>query len=381
MLKRMAPVIVAFFACATAWPAGETAGKGGQLRTYELDIFGPSIEAAMKQAGLHTVRSAVGEFYCSDEMLLARSLLDLYLERYYQRFIASQKILSRRESQGMVYLRTSFVVDVDALEDDLRQKRFFYKPRRRPFVYVTVAETVDGTPTAGEPISRQAVHTTLSRLLMRFEPRVIYSKAPNIDLTQDIQHLEGAREAAQRAGAEVLLTGHVDLNVAREKKIHFDQYTFYNARARLVLIRVDDGQVLESGTYEASAGNADRQAARQEAASRATSKILEDVMPRFAVQWERTMTDNVELQVVVVGVSTAEAAIVQERLETRLKGVEVSRRSLFEDVAVFNLYYLPDQLRPGESKRVEQVLRDMVSPRFKIVPAKKEKQVCAKRVS
>jgi len=377
------PAAVVFLVMAgVAWAGPKEAkDEARTLRRYEIDIFGPSADAAVKQAGLHAVRSAIGEFYCSDEMLLARSLLNRYIDSYYTRFVASQKVLSRRESQGRVYLRVAAVVDMDFLAKDLHEKRFFYKPRRRPFIYASVAETVDGTPTQGEPIARGPIHESLERLLMRYEPRVIYTEAPNLDLTQDLQQLEKAREAAQRAGVEVLLTGRVDLTLAREQDIHFDHYTFYYAKALLTLIRVDDGVVLASGQYEAEAGNPDPQAAKRVASSRATAKILDQLVPPFAERWERTMTDNVAFQVMVVGVNEAEAGVVQDRLATRLKDVTVYRRSLYEDVVVFNLYYPPEKTRPGERVRIEEVLLDLVSPRFKVIPTETEKKIHATRVS
>lgn len=381
LMLKQAMVLFLLMASVTWCSAKPTGGKTDALRRYEIDIFGPSAETAVKQAAVHAVRSAVGEFYCSDEMLLARSLLNRYIDTYYERFIASQKILSRRESQGLVYLQVAVVVDTGILNKDLREKRFFYKPRRRPFVYATVAETVDGTPAAGEPIAREPIHESLQSLLMPYTTSVIYSRNANIDLTQDEQHMEGARVAAQRAGVEVLVTGRVDLAQTRKKWIHFDEYTFYNAKASLTLIRVDDGKVLASAAYEAEAGNPNPQDAKRVAAGRATARILEQLIPPFAERWERTMTDNAAFQVLVVGVNEAEAGVVQERLATRLKGVSVYRRSLFEDVAVFNLYYPPGKPRTGEREKVESVLRDMVSPRFKILPTEIEKKIHATRVS
>jgi hypothetical protein len=383
MLKQMAATIVTVL-CA-AWCQGREAGSDpDRLRTYELDIFGPSAEAAVKQAELHAVRSAIGEFYCSDEMMLARALLARYAEKYYRRFVASEKILSRRESQGMVYLRVKIILDVRALEKDLREKQFFYKPKRRPVFYVTIAETVDNAATSSEPISRAAIHEALKQLILdekKIEQRVVYSQAPNLDLTKDEQQMTAAREAAQRAGVEVILTGSVDLRLSREKKIHFDDYAFYDAWTTLTLIRVDDGQVLGAANYEAGAGHNDKTAAKRVAASRATTKILQDLIPKFAERWERTVTDNAEFQVMVVGVNAAEADVVQDRLATRLTGAEVHRRSLFEDVAVFNIYYPVKEARPGERERIEQVLGDIVAPRFKLTPTKNEKYIHARRVS
>jgi len=376
-----AALALLFWTAVSALGAATSPVATDRLRTYEFDIFGPSTEAALKQAALHCVRSAVGEFYCSDEMLLARELLGRYLEKSYGRFIRSQKVLSRRESQGMVYLRVSIIVDVGALEKDLREKRFFYKPKRRPFFYVSVAETVDGQPTSGEPISRTAIQESLQKLLMRYEPRVIYSNAPNLDLSADALQLAAAREAAQRAGVEVLLTGRVELQLSRREKIHFSDFTFYRAKARLVLIRVDDGKTLASGAYEAEAGHTDAEAAKRVAASRACAKILEDLIPSFALRWERTMTDNVEFQVMLAGVNPREASLVKERLETSLRDVRVYQRSMFEDVAVFNLYYPPGKVGPGERGRVEKVLRDLESPHFKVLPGKTPKQIIARRVS
>jgi hypothetical protein len=397
MLKQIA-VVAVVLTCA-AWCMGQEAverprkpkkpksaakpeptPKANDLKTYELDIFGPTAEAAVKQAELHAVRSALGEIYCSDEMLMARALLDRYLANSYKRFITSEAVLSRRESQGMVYLRVSLVVDARALQDDLRQKRFFYKPRRRPIIYVTVAETIDSTPTAGEPISRTAIQDALAKLLMRFEPRVIYSQAANIDLTKDPQQMDAAREAAQRNGVEVILTGRVDLTLARERKIYFDDYSSFNAKATLSLIRVDDGLVLDSDAYEAGAGHRDKETAKREAASRATSKILDDRIPRFAERWERTTTDNAEFQVMLVGVNAEEAGVVENRLATRLSGTEVYRRSMFEDVVVYNLYRPPDKMAAGDRDQVVQVLRDLDVPRLTIMPSKTEKHVIAKRV-
>jgi len=397
MLKQIA-VVVVVLTCA-AWSLAQEAAerprkarkaekaakpaptpKPADLKTYELDIFGPSADAAIKQAELHAVRSALGEAYCSDQMLMARSLLDRYLATSYKRFITSEAILSRRESQGLIYLRVSLVVDAKALQDDLRQKRFLYTPRRRPIIYVTVAETVDSTPTAGEPISRTAIQDALTKLLMRIEPRVIFSQAANLDLTRDPQQLDAAREAGQRGEIEVILTGQVDLTLARAKKIYFDDYFYYNAKATLTLIRVDDGVVLDTDTYEAGAGHRDRETAKREAASRATSKILDERVPRFAERWERTMTDNAEFQVMVVGVNAEEAGVVQNRLATRLTGTEVYRRSLFEDVVVYNLYRPPDKIAAGDRDQIVQVLRDLDVPRLTLMPAKTDKHVIAKRI-
>ena len=378
-LKRMAMVVVVLL-WATWCPAREADKNSEHLRTYELDIFGPSAQAAVKQAAMHAVRSVIGEFYCSDEMMLARTLLERYVERYYEKFVVGQTILSRRESQGMSYLRVRIIVDARALENDLREKKFFYKPRRRPIIYVTVEETVDSAPVSGEPISRGAIHEGLKELLMDFEPRVIHHQAAHTNLTKDPQRLEATRIAATTAGVEVILTGRVDVTLAREKKIHFDDYIFYDARTTLTLIRVDDGLTLGTGTFEAGAGGSDKEATKRAAVSRATTKVLQDSIPKFAERWERTMTDNAEFQVMVVGVNPAEADVVEERLATRMPEAEVYRRSLFEDVAVFNLYYPTAKPQPGERERIEQVLRDLETPRFKIVPAKSEKHVWARRV-
>ncbi|MCX8035606.1 MAG: hypothetical protein N3D11_00855 [Candidatus Sumerlaeia bacterium] len=348
------------------------------LRRFETDIFGPSVEAAVKQAALHAVRSAVGEFYCSDEMLLGRALLERYLDKSYERFIASTAILSKRESQGMTYMRVSVVVDVKALEDDLRQKRFFYKPLRRPIFYVTLSETVDGAPTSGEPVTRGAIHDALSHLLIRYEPRVIYSQAANIDLTQDARQMIEAREAAERAGSEVLLTGSAELRRTEQKKINFDDYTFYSCRLTLTLVRVDDGKVLGSGSYEAIAGNVNGDTAKRVAADRAAAKILESLIPGFSERWEKTMTDLVDLQVMVTGVNEQQANVIEDRLATRLPGAEVYRRSFFEDVVVFNLAS-KDKSRPVSRQEVEKVLRELSTPRLIVMPAKVEKHVHAKR--
>jgi len=379
MLKPIVLTVVTVL-WATWCAGGESAGPADNQKRYEFDIFGPTTEDAMRQAEMHAVRSAVGEFYLSDEMLLGRGLLERYLEKYYKRFIAAETILSRRESRGTVFLRVAMVVDSQALEEDLRQKRFFYKPRRRPILYVTVAEALDGAPTAGEPISRVAIHEPLKQLLMRYEERVIFAQAANMDLTQDAQQLEGAREAAERSGVEVLITGRVDLTLLQERKINFDDYFFYSARATLTLIRVDDGKVLDSGTYEAEAGNKDREAAKRVAASRAVTKILQDLVPRFAERWERTMTDYAVYQIMVVGVNEREASTIEDRLATRLKGMGVYRRSTFEDVVVYNLFST-DKAEVADRSRVEQVLRDLASPRLRLVPTKTEKHIVAKRIS
>jgi hypothetical protein len=283
----------------------------------------------------------------------------------------------------MVYLRVKIILDTQALLADLREKQFFYKPKRRPVFYVTVAETVDGAAPSSEPISRAAIHDALKQLLVneeKIERRVIYPPAPNVDLTKDPRQLIAAREAAQKAGVEVLLTGSVDLKESRAKRIYFSDYTFYDARAALTLIRVDDGQVLGAETFEAGAGNGDKTTARQVAASRATTRIIEDLIPQLAERWERTMTDACDFQVMAAEVNAGEADVVQDRLATQLTGAEVYRRSLFEDVAVFNICYPTKEARPDERKRIEQVLRHMDAPRLQLIPTKNEKQIHARHV-
>ena len=215
---------------------------------------------------------------------------------------------------------------------------------------------------------------------MRFDARVIYGSAANSDLTRDPQQLLAACEAAQRAGVEVLLTGRVNLKLSREKQINFDDYFFYDADATLTLVRTDDGVVLDTGAYNAIAGNTDKEAAKRVAASRATAKILQNLVPKFAERWERTMTDNVEFQVMVVGVDPNQADVLQLRLATQITAAEVHRRSLFEDVVVYNLFYPAGKAGPGERERIVQILRDTEAPRLEITPTKSEKQIHARLV-
>jgi hypothetical protein len=367
------------FSGAALCAAQATRFPAGGLQVYEVNGAGPSYDAALKDAELHAVRSAAGEFYGSDEMLLARSLLDRYLENYYSRFVASQHVLARRESQGNVYLRVAATVDVAALDKDLRQKRFFYKPKRRPYFYVTIAETVNGEAATGEPISRAAIHEGLEQILgeKRFQSDVITTGGANVNLLGDAAKLELAREVAQRKGIEVLLTGTVDLKMTEQKKIHFDDYTFYRAKANLALIRVDDGKMLAHGEYEAIAGHTDPETAKRTAAARATGRILQDLIPPFSEEWERTMTDAVEYQLTVVGVTPTQADVIEERLQAQLEGAKVYRRSLFEDVLVLNVYYPPDRVNTSDRARIEKILVDLVSPQLKITSTKRPKLIRA----
>jgi hypothetical protein len=360
-------------------PAQATRFRAGGLQVYEVSASGPSHEAALKAAELHAVRSAVGEFYSSDEMLLARDLLERYLDTYYRRFVSSDRVLAERESQGTVSLRASVIVDVNALEKDLRQKRFFYKPRRRPVYYVTVAETLDGQAVSGDPVSRGAIHEGLEQILgeKRFESDAITSVGANVNLLDDPARLQEALMAAQRRGIEVLVTGKVVLTMTQQKKVHFEDYTYYRAAADVAFIRVDDGKVLARAQYDAIAGGPDSEAAKRTASVRAAGRILQDLLPKLAQEWERTMTDAVEYQVTIVGVSPTEVSVVEERLHSLLGGVEVYRRSLFEDVVVLNLYYPPERVNPGERARVEKVLKDLASPQLKLMPAAKPKQIRA----
>jgi len=371
-------LFLAALVCASAALASAQASRIGndQRRIYEFDVFGPSYEAALEQAGVHAVRSAIGEFYCSEEMLLARSLLERYVENYHQRFVDSQKILSRRESQGMVYLRVTTIVNLHDLEQDLREKRFFYTPRRRPYAYVSIAETVEGQA-VDEPVSRAGVHEALDRLLLRHQDEVPTSAPVNLDLKADPTVLTGVLEAAQRAGVEILITGAVALTKTQERKIHFDDYTFYRAQADLTLIRADDGRVVAQGAFLSDAGHTDPDMAKRLAAAHAVGTVLDKIVPSFSEEWDRTMTDNVEYQVAVVGVSPDEAEVIRLRLQTRLTPARVYRRSHFEDVVVFNLYYPPDTVRPGERQRVEETLREVISPQLVITPGRTRKQIRA----
>ncbi len=92
------------------------------------------------------------------------------------------------------------------------------------------------------------------------------------------------------------------------------------------------------------------------------------------------MTDNVEYQVMVIGVNPDQADVLQTRLATRVTGAEVYRRSLFEDVVVFNLFYPGEKPGAEERRRVARILGDTDAPRLELIPTKIEKQIHAKSV-
>ncbi len=124
----IAGLAIAFVA---ALPGASRAGVAidtNDILTMEYQQTGANEEEAVRLACIRAVKATVGRLLFSDFKLQAGDLLDPYIQKNYQKFVASFYVLERRTDRTGFGTRIRVQTFPEVLARDLREKRFLILP-------------------------------------------------------------------------------------------------------------------------------------------------------------------------------------------------------------------------------------------------------------
>ena len=331
------------------------------LTTYQYDLEGTSEQEMLTEARVRALKSAAARLYFDDNFLVGRDLLESYLKRVGEQFIAQTTVLDRQYLAGnKMGLKVRLSVNTDLYYQDLRDKRFVADPNLRPIIAVHLQELVGDKPdtsAGGRSRIEQTLHDNLLLVYSKY-----MSKPPlDVDLTSAPNLLEEARLEAQRQDVDVLITGRLAIHPIMQEEIFYDPYTFENADLSLEMIRVDTGEVLDKVQDSYSAAGSDAAVSIGRVLDSMVIEATKRIAEKLRETWKDTMLLDGNYRLMISGVSPEEVATIGNLLKTISPKLSVYQKAYFGDVAVLNIV-CPD-VTP---EQIEQFLLQTTEPQFSV---------------
>jgi hypothetical protein len=319
---------------ATAGLAAET----NDLMEVEYQQVGANEEEAVRLACIRAVRAAIGRLQFSDYSLQARDLLEPYIQREWHKYVASFYVVERRQDRDGFGVRIRINLFPEVLLRDLKEKRFLYKPRPVPYHLVFAYEVLDGAPVASDA-SREAVMVALEGQGARVLRTAIPGAVPaNLPVLANTDTLNAAREAATRAGAEMIVSALIATRKVDEKEVFYDKMHTYETAVKLGFVRADDGVMAAETEIVQRASDPDDAAARKASVEQALQRAVAELYDQVQAKWQVTQRKEARYELMFTHLTQDEVPVVQRHLETALaKGTKAHLRSFFGDVAVVAL--------------------------------------------
>jgi hypothetical protein len=180
----------------------------GDLIDFSFSLSGSDEDLLVRQATTEALMSVAGRVYFLDRVLLSRDILPKYFDKNGDRFVRRVSVTGRRLVAGKPSFNLELIIDQDALLNDLEEKRFIFRPKLRPFVYVFLDQTVDGAPDTAEQRGRKAMEDVIRDRDLRYADHGAPSmETPDMDISASPEAFLIGRQAAQRNEIEVALAG------------------------------------------------------------------------------------------------------------------------------------------------------------------------------
>lgn len=303
---------------------------------FDYQQVGATEEEAVRMACLRAVRATVGRIQFSNYSLQARDLLEPYIEKNWNRFVASTYVLERRVDREGFGIRIRVQTYPELLHRDLREKKFLYLAEPNPYYAILVSESIEGQPTNGE-LSWKSVSGVLENEGLKVRKTVVLAPGHVINL-QDPASLNAARGAAIQAGAEALIVGSAQTRKVADEKVYLSDVETYETALDLQLLRVDDGRVLGSVHNAVRVSETDLQSAGSAAVSKALSDAAAKLVKQSAGIRSRETLDRTRYSVMFTDLNQEEVQFVSRHLESQLSyGTKVYLKSWYGNVAILNI--------------------------------------------
>jgi len=335
--------------------------NGGDLIVVEREIDAPSRQDGMDIAARDAVQSCVGRVYYSEQIVIARSLLEKYIDDYYKKYIFSIVVDSQKQIGDKIHLTLKVFVNYTLLTKDLQEKRFFFRPNVRPLFTVFLKETLDNEP-AKYKDGWETVRSSWKDLTgQRLPETVITSPASNVDVTETPALLAEAIRSAQKNGAEIIITGESSSVREKREEIYYDTYAFYRTNVTLKLIRADTGNILDESTVTSLAGSTMQSQAINLSIVNAVRKAVFQLADYYQNNWDKIVRNKGDYLLMFTGVSDEKLELIKKILSSLDDSASVYVKSLYADTAVVDLIF------KGNRQLLKDAIEGSSYPRMHII--------------
>jgi len=330
-------VLAGVFAFAAPTRArAELAVETNDVLEFNYQQSGATEEEAVRLACIRAVRATVGRVLFSNYSLQARDLLGPYIEKNWNKFVASDYVLERRFDRDGFGCRIRVQTYPEWVTRDLREKKFLYLPERDPYYAVFIGGTLAG---AVDPLnqSRLSVINELKNNGARVQESVMLAPGYVVDVNVP-ESIHQARIAAIQAGAELIIAGRVDTQRVAQENVYLDNVSTFETTLNLSLIRVDDGRVLGNINTAIRTSGIDPNQAQSDAIKSAMGQATSELIAKGKGLRGREVFDKTKFSLMFTDVTEDEVKSVSRFLQSQLSyGTKVYVRSWFGNVGVLNV--------------------------------------------
>jgi hypothetical protein len=340
---------------------------------YTLTYRGSSQEALIHNAEMDAIHRTVGEFLFTDRILIAREILDAYLERNSAQFIAGVTVLDRVVDQRGYRLRMDVGVLAQQIERRLEEFRFLLTPRPTPVCFIFLQETLDDARQE-VPAAKPLVAEALTDAGLQVSQVAILSPDSRIDVAEGgtdpttTPTLAEAITNAQRGGVELLFTGQSTTSLRSHPSLYYDEHYFYDSSLLLRMFRTDTGELLGEVIVRDYGAHPDSAQAREIVLRKCASRAVTELMAIYHDRWPHEVHNEGDYHLMIHDIGNDDLDLLQGKLTELPGGARVFRHSLYHGIATLNvLYRSPFTTSETEERQgVVQFLRDIPNPQLRI---------------
>lgn len=332
LIRAALPALCLLAVAVRPAPAG-VAVETNDLLTMEYQQTGANEEEAVRLACIRGVKATVGRLLFSDYKLQAADLLEPYIQKNYQKFVASYYVLERRTDRNGFGVRIRVQTFPEVMARDLREKRFLVVAQASPYHYVFLKESVDGGAPQVPTGRRAAIDAILKQGGKVYESGV---ESPRNDVNAMVspEVFTAAREAATRIGADIVVTGEVACSKVGSKEILYDNLTTYETVATIEFIHSSDGERMGSERVVQRASDKDAASARDQSIVAAVEAAVAKAYEDTRAEWRRHQQAGNQFELMLSNVLPTELHNVSRHLEQHLgHGSKVTMRTYYGNVA------------------------------------------------
>ncbi len=335
--------------------------KGG-IVAVTLTVTADTVEAAQQEAILEAVRANIGRTFWGSDLIVARDLLTSYIEKSGGKFITAIDTLKTDFVEGKPKLELRVFVDYNALEKDLKEKRFVYTPRVRPYFAVFLAEKL-GEEYAKYTTGRSAVTAAFQDRNLRPYEGILDTPPSNNDVASDPILLEDALIACEKRGIELLISGSTSTKRDVVKDIYYDTFFFYTTDIQAVMVRVDTREELARVKARGSAADRDEQQAIDLSIRRAATLAVNQMADKFEDVWGYMVLDKADYRILLTGITPKTLTLVKNSIAGISRDTKVFLRQQYDRSAVLAVVY------PGSREDLVKAISTTKYPTLGIIPA------------
>jgi len=335
--------------------------EGGDLIVVEREMDAPSRQEGMDIAARDAVQSCVGRVYYSEQIVIARPLLEKYIDSYYKKYIFTVVVDSQKQIGDRIHLTMKVFVNYTRLLKDLEEKRFFFRPNVRPLFIVFLKETLDNE-SATYKDGWETVRSSWRDLTgQRLPETEITAPMFNVNVVETPALLAEAIRSAQKNGAEIIITGESSTVREKREEIYYDTYAFYRTNVTLKIIRADTGSILDESTATSLAGSTMQSQAINLSIVNAVRKAVFQLAEYYQNNWDKIVRNKGDYLLMFTGVSDEKLELIKKRLSSLDESAAVYVKSFYADTAVVNLVY------KGNRQLLKDAIEGSSYPRMHII--------------